>query len=74
MLADEIRRVIEASPLPTRVDEIMKLTRPALHLRTEPVGSMDELPLGATRRRVAGPRCCAWSRARSRWPARILAK
>lgn len=34
MLADEIRRVIESSPLPTRVDEIMKLTRPALHLRT----------------------------------------
>ena len=34
MLADEIRRVIEASPLPTRVNEIMKLTRPALHLRT----------------------------------------
>lgn len=48
MLAEEIRRSIEASPLADSASEILKLVRPALRLRTEPVESLDEIPLGAT--------------------------
>ncbi len=62
MMDDDIRRVIEASPLVAKADEIMKLVRPALHLRTEQVESLDELPLGATRLggRPDLPRDVAW--------------
>lgn len=48
MLADEIRRLIEASPLAGDVEAIMKWLRPALRLHSRPT-DFKELPLGASR-------------------------
>lgn len=74
MKADEIRRILEASPLAAPVDEILKLARPAVRMRTYLVET-DRLAPGASRMGGAPdlPPGFAWPENRGR-PIEFLAQ
>lgn len=70
----EIRKIVEASPLAARTDEIMALTKPAVKMKTYLVED-DDLPLGASRMGGAPdlPRGARWPKNKGR-PVEFLAQ